>query len=259
MNVARIPYLNPAPFYADWDDPPFRVVDMVPRRLGRAAREGSIDGGLMAAADFFDLSGTFELVRPPMGIAASGHVRSVALFSSRAPTDLSGGRIGLTGESSTSRRLTRLMARAWWRLEGVEWVEEADIEGDPVESVDALLLIGDRALEAMADPGHQGWARPVDLATEWWAWQGLPFVFAVWAVRSAVPAGERERFAEFLAGSLAVGEGRIGEIARAHAGRLGDAATLAAYLENFTYRLGAPEIEGLERFRALLAEHGVTG
>lgn len=257
MNVARIPYLNSEPFYAGWgDDPPFDVVDMVPRRLGEAARDGAVDAGLMAVADWFTLDGVFDLVSPPMGIAAREHVRSVILLTDHQPRQLDGARIGVTGESSTSRRLLELLATAYWEIEA-EWVPEAEIPGDPADSVDALLLIGDRALEAMADPDRKGWRRAVDLAAEWWSWQALPFVFAVWTVRSAVARRERERFSGFLTGSLAIGVERIEEIAAEHANGLGDADALRAYLSHFAYRLGGEERAGLARFRDLLAEHDI--
>lgn len=257
MKVAKIPYLNAAPFYAGWgEDPPFDVVEMVPRRLGEAARDGVIDAGLMAVADFFTVDGSFDLVSPSMGVSAREYVRSVILLTDRQPQRLDGASIGVTGESSTSKRLLELLAKAYWEIEPT-WVPEAEIEGEPREAVDALLLIGDRALEAVADPDRRGWRRAVDLAAEWWSWQALPFVFAVWAVRSGVARRNRERFAGFMTGSLAIGVERIDEIAAACADGMGDADTLRAYLNHFVYRLGAEERAGLERFRDLLAEKDI--
>ena len=52
---------------------------------------------------------------------------------------------------------------------------------------DAALLIGDIALaRAMLRRAVAGRGQPYvfDLATEWQAWTGLPFVFAVWAARA---------------------------------------------------------------------------
>lgn len=253
MKVARIPYLNAAPFYAGWgEDPPFETVDMVPRELGKAARDGAIDAGLMAVADWFRVDGTFDLIDPPLGVAAAEHVGSVVLFCRESPRRMDGARVAVTGESSTSRRLAQLLAVASWESE-IEWVPEDSVE----EEVDGLLLIGDRALALMSDPGRGGWERQVDLATEWWEWQSLPFVFAVWTVRSALPRRQRERFSGFLSGSLALGSERLAEIAEEHAGRLGDAEALQAYLEHFTYRLGSDELDGLRRFRDLLAEYDI--
>jgi len=258
VKVARIPYLNARPFYCGWgDDPPFEVVEMVPRELGEAARNGLVDAGLMAVVDWFMVNGAFDLVRPPLGVAATERVRSVVLFTHHPPARLSGARIGITRETSTSRRLLELLAVAWWKIEDVEWVAEEEIGGPPAEAVDAMLLIGDTALEVAADPGLGGWSRAVDLAGEWWAWQGLPFVFAAWVVRTAVERRERERFGGFLSGALALGTERLDRIARDHAGPLGDAGSLRDYLGRLDYRLGSAQLEGMQRFRDLLAEHDI--
>lgn len=258
LKIARIPYLNAEPFYAGWgEDPPFEVIELVPRALGAAARDGVIDAGLMAVADWFTVSGDFALIEPALGVAAHQQVRSVVLFSDEPVRLLSGKRIGVTGESSTSRRLLELLAVAKWGIEDVTWVPEEEIAGAPRGDVDALLLIGNRALEVVALPDRGGWERAIDLAAEWWAWQELPFVFAAWVVRKAVPRRDRERFAGFLSGSLALGGERLDEIAEAQAGKLGDAETLREYLENLVYRLGPSELEGLQRFRDLLAEHDI--
>lgn len=256
MRVARIPYLNAEPFYSGWgDDPPFESVSMVPRELGAAARDGTIDAGLMAVADWFRVDGSFDLIEPSVGIATHEEVRSVVLFAHGGSRGLDGGRVIVTRESSTSRRLAQLLAVARWEV-AVEWVPEDEVEGD-VRDAAGLLLIGDRALEQMARPDRGGWERSLDLAAEWWDWQGLPFVFAAWAVRSALPRRERERFGGFLSGSLALGSERLAEIAAAHAGPLGDAEALQAYLERITYRLGPEELAGMRRFRDLLAEHDI--
>jgi chorismate dehydratase len=257
VKVARIPYLNAEPFYAGWGDaPPFEVVDMVPSVLGRAARAGEIDGGLMATADYFGLENEFELVDPKMGVAARRHVRSVVLLSNDSPSGLDGRRIGVTGESSTSVQLLKLLARARWNIDAT-WVPEEEITGDPRGQVAGLLLIGDRALEAMAAPDRSGWMRTTDLATEWWAWHELPFVFAVWVARKTLSEQERNRFAGFLAGSLAVGRLRIDEFVATHPGSLGKPDVLRRYLEHFDYRLDEAEFEAIDRFKRLLAEYEI--
>jgi chorismate dehydratase len=258
VKVARIPYLNAEPFYLGWgEDPPFEVVEMVPRELGRKARSGLIDAGLMAVADWFEVDGEFVPVSPFMGVAAREQVQSVILFAHDPPRRLARKRIGVTDESSTSRRLLELLARARWKIDGVTWVPESEIVGDPRETVDAMLLIGDRALELAMDADHGGWEKAIDLAAEWWSWQALPFVFAVWTVRAALPRRDRERFSGFLSGSLALGSERLAEIAADYAGLRADADALRTYLENLVYRLGPEEQEGLQRFRDLLADFDI--
>ena len=52
-------------------------------------------------------------------------------------------------------------------------------------SADALLLIGDEALQAKKE-GVQGFPIVTDLGEEWFEWQGTPFVFARWVVRKSL-------------------------------------------------------------------------
>ena len=216
--------------------------------------DGTIDAGLMAVADWFRVDGTFDLLEPALGIATREEVRSVILFARTGPRRLDGARVVVTRESSTSRRLAQLLAVARWETE-IDWVAEDDVE-DP-RAADGVLLIGDRALALMAEADRGGWERTIDLASEWWDWQGLPFVFAAWAVRSALPRRERERFGGFLSGSLALGSERLAQIAERRAGRLGSAEDLLAYLERIHYRLGPEELEGMRRFRDLLADRDI--
>src|SRR5207237_4149335 len=96
--------------------------------------------------------------------------------------------------------------------------EEAD--------ADAVLLIGDRAMRACLP----GYAHAYDLGQEWHDWTGLPFVYAVWAVRAGVDLGP-------VAGALHEakrrGCARVGAIAHREAPRLGlDAGFCRRYLGN---------------------------
>jgi predicted solute-binding protein len=102
--AARIPYANAAPFYALWSEAPFAVRNLAPRDLGHEAEAGTVDLGLMAAADFLRLRDRFELLGP-MGVATRGAVQSVLLFSRKPAAALGGGVISVTPETSTSIRL----------------------------------------------------------------------------------------------------------------------------------------------------------
>ena len=99
---------------------------MAPRDLGVAAGNGTIDAGLMAVADWFREDGSFELIEPELGVAASEHVRSVILFSNENPGRLDGRRVAVTRESSTSRRLAQLLAVAYWKAD-IEWIPEDEL------------------------------------------------------------------------------------------------------------------------------------
>ena len=253
--IARIPYLNSEPFYARWREAPGSTVDLPPRALGEEARAGRADAGLMASADWFALDPVFERVGT-YGITCRGPVRSVLLISRRPVRELGGAAVDLTNHSQTSVALTRLLLRLRYGLDGVTYRRRA-IESGQTPAGDAWLLIGDAALAARRAALEDG-LHVIDLGQEWLSWTGLPFVYAVWAVRASLPADDKQRLAAFLEDSLAAGEqdlAGMGRRASERAPSMGTPAELAAYLAAFRYRLGPDEEAGLARFRALWKEH----
>jgi chorismate dehydratase len=121
------------------------------------------------------------------------------------------------------------------------------LDADPeTVKTDAVLLIGDRAMRACLP----GFKHAYDLGQEWTDWTGLPFVYAVWAVREGIDVNEVEGP---LSEAKEKGLNHVGEIAHREAPRLGlDAGFCRRYLTNIIhFDLGAKELEGLERFHQL--------
>jgi len=249
--AARIPYANAAPFYALWNEAPFAVRNLVPRELGREAEAGNVDLGLMAAGDFLRLKDRFEMLQPPMGVAARGNVQSVLLFSRRPAAALEGALVSVTPETSTSIRLLKLLLNVQRGLSGVRYVR-----GLEPSQADALLMIGDSAMR-MRNHRPEGFTHTLDLGADWLAWTGLPFVYAVWAVRTSLDPEVRADLNRFLDTSLAAGLGALPEVARQQTEPGWTAAETEAYLRRFHYRFGPDDLQGLERFEALVREHGL--
>jgi len=249
--AARIPYANAAPFYALWADAPFAVRNLVPRELGREAAAGTVDLGLMASADYLRLADRFELIRPELGVAAHGPVQSVLLFSRRPANSLAGALISVTPETSTSIKLLRILLDVRRGLEGVRYVRGLE----PAQA-DALLMIGDRAMR-MRKHQQDGFTHTLDLGSDWLEWTGLPFVYAVWAVRSALDAQAREELGTFLESSLAAGLADLPAVARQQTEPGWTQDEVEAYLRRFHYRLGPEDLAGLTRFETLVREHGL--
>jgi len=110
---------------------------------------------------------------------------------------------------------------------------------------------------ARREVARRGVPHAFDMATEWRRWQGLPFVFAVWAVRGGVDLGPAEHaFAKAKRAGLA----RAGEIAAREAGPLGlDPGYVRRYFTNILhYDLGPAELAGLDRFHGLAAALGLA-
>jgi chorismate dehydratase len=244
--IGQISYLNSQPFYPLLGE--HRLVAMPPRRLGELAERGEIDAGIMATADYLALADRYEPLGN-LGIANREEVRSIILFSRRRLGELSGARIGVTEETSTSFQLLRLL------LEVRERVKPASYERGLRQEADAYLVIGNEALRARRQP-PAGFPHRYDLASEWWAWRKLPFVFALWTVKRSLPEQDKRDFQALLERSFAIGMAEVDRIAAEFAGDLGSPEELASYLRNFHYRLGPEEWRGLEEFRALTAKKG---
>jgi chorismate dehydratase len=244
--IGQICYLNSQPFY------PLllgehRLIPTPPSELGRMASKGEIDAGILATADYLVNADRYEPVAG-LGIANREEVRSILLASKRPMDEFDGAVVGVTEETSTSVRLLKLLLEVH---RGVR--PKAYVRGSR-EGSDAFLVIGNEALSQNHSPSPD-YPHRYDLASEWWAWKGLPFVFALWAIRSSLPASVKESFRDLLLRSFEVGLAKIDEIATECAGELGSPAELASYLRNFHYRLGADEMRGLEEFRRLVTEH----
>lgn len=244
--IGQISYLNSQPFY------PLllgqhRLIPTPPSELGRMASKGEIDAGVLATADFLLNSDRYEPVAE-LGVANREEVRSILLASKRPIHELDGAIVGVTEETSTSVRLLKLLLEVRHRVHPKAYARGLRT------GADAFLVIGNEALSQRKTPSP-AFPHRYDLASEWWAWKELPFVFALWAIRRSLPVNVKEGFRELLLRSFEVGLSRIDEIAAEFSGEMGSPDELASYLRNFHYRLGADEMRGLEEFRRLVLEH----
>ena len=221
----------------------FELVDCVPRALGERAAKGEILAGPLPLVEFFRLEDRFERLGP-FGIAVRGQARSALLFSRVPIRQLDGARIAVTEETATTVRLLQALLQRRYNL-------TASYERSRDPEAEALLLIGDEALRFR----HTNTQYPfeIDLGFEWWLWQHLPFVFAVWAIRNDASAQEKRAIELALTKSLGMNQHQLEPIAQEYASTLDiPAPDLQMYLSSFIYRLGPMEEEAIGRFRALL-------
>ncbi|PIP44574.1 MAG: ABC transporter substrate-binding protein, partial [Deltaproteobacteria bacterium CG23_combo_of_CG06-09_8_20_14_all_60_8] len=115
-----------------------------------------------------------------LSISASGPVGSVLLLSRYAPQELSGKTVLLSSQSATSASLVRIILEEFFQVTPCYETGSLDARlNDPARPA-ACLAIGDEALR-FARSGV--FPIVLDLAELWQQHTGLPFVFAVWAVR----------------------------------------------------------------------------
>jgi len=114
-----------------------------------------------------------------------------------------------------------------------------------------MLLIGDQAMRTRKRP-PEGFVHTLDLGADWLEWTNLPFVYALWVVRSALEESVKAEMRTFLEASLAAGLATLPEVARRTTDPGWSAEETEAYLRQFHYRFGPQELEGLARYEALV-------
>jgi chorismate dehydratase len=250
MRVGAVNYLNSKPLIYELGQlaPQIELSLDLPSRLADRMAAGELDVGLIPAVEYLRAA-DYSLI-PGIAIATRGPVLSVTLFSRVPWADVTS--LALDEGSRTSAALAQVILRH--RYEVRPRLEPLPIDADPeAVTTDAVLLIGDRAMHACLP----GFPHAYDLGEAWTEWTGLPFVFAVWAVRPGVELGRTEAaFHEAKRRGLA----NAGQIAEREAARLGlGAGFCRRYLTNvIRYDLGPRELRGLQRFADLAAEIGLV-
>ena len=250
LRVGIVNYLNSKPLawgflkghHADLFAPSFHPPALVARLLG----QGNLDIGLIPSIEVQRIPNLRVL--PDMCIAARHEVRSVLLVS-RVPIG-EVRRVALDQNSRTSATLLRILMRERWGLDP-EYLHERPDPDRMLAEADAALIIGDPALRVDREK-----YQIVDLAAEWNALTGLPFVFAVWAVR---PEVEIPDLPFYFKSSLRYGLSSLDTLVRESAAEMGlDSSEVRAYLtDNLSFFLRQDEIAALEEFYRRAHAHGM--
>lgn len=249
VRVGAVSYLNTKPLvfgFRDFAGDMELILDL-PSRLADQLADGRLDVALIPSVEFLQ-GADYQMVSDGC-IASRGPVLSVKLLS-RVPMDRIR-TLGLDGASRTSVALVRILLA---RRHGLAPVLRVLPAAAPWElcDVDAVLVIGDRAIALPPDGFEQVW----DLGEEWYRDWHLPFVFAVWAARRGTACA---RVAEALTRARDAGLAHLEEIARREGPVVGlDPLSCLAYLrDNLHFYFGADERRGLELFRRLAEEQGL--
>lgn len=249
----------------DFEHPPLREqlatrysIDwMLPSECADRLTLGEADLGLVPIAA---LAANPNLrVLPGCTIASRGRVRSLLLVR-RAVQELTQIRtVAADTASRTTVAYAQILFKKWG--DGVPRFlpMAADLDA-MLERADSAIIIGDPALMALEERANR-YERTGeelvyhDLATEWRALTGLPFVSAVWAARADVDSGVAEDFIRSRDHGLA----NIDALAREWSRKipLGE-ETIRAYLtENIHYVLDEECVEGIRGFFREAAAAGV--
>ena len=250
LRVGIVNFLNSKPLawgflkghHADLFAPSFHPPALVARLLG----QGNLDVGLIPSIEVQRMPGLKVL--PDLCVASRHEVRSVLLIS-RGPIE-EVKKVALDQNSKTSAALLRILLHERYGL-APEYLHERPDPERMLAEADAALLIGDPALKVDREK-----YQVLDLAAEWNALTGLPFVFAVWAVR---PEVEMPDLSFYFKSSLRYGLSSLDNVVRESAAELGlDSSEVRSYLtDNLSFFLRGEEIAGLEEFYRRAHQHGL--
>lgn len=242
LRLSVVDFLNARPL--TWgllrDPPPGVSVSRdVPSVCAAKLASGEADVGLIPSIEYQRIPGL--RIVPGLGIAASSEVRSVLLVSDVSREKI--GSVALDPASRTSAALTRILLKRCYGL--------APDYRPGGEAADARLIIGDPALKTRLN-GHV----VLDLAAEWRAFSGHPFVFAFWAVRESAATPE---VAALLRRSYDAARENFGAMVREESAASGlSEPVVEDYLRHaLHYELDTGDLEGLDLYYRLAAEEGL--
>jgi aminodeoxyfutalosine synthase len=246
--IGKIPYLNSVPFYENIERRQFKILPVSPRRMGVLSAKGMLDAGLFSLANYIQQKDQLDPL--DFCIATRDQVKSVLLFSNHGWQDLKGKTIGITDDTATSVLLLKVLLERRYGVKAVFKRMHAGVNN--FTEFDAILLIGDEALRSRKI-GLAGFEIVYDLATEWYEWKKLPFVFAIWAVQKSMPANLRNELVGIIQRSLTRAEDNYASVGKSHAQRIGLTIDESVeYLEGFNYRVGEREQAAIEMFQGIL-------
>ena len=244
------------------DPPPgVQVSRDTPSACAAKLASGEVDAGLIPSIEYQRIPGLKAV--PGLGIAASSEVRSVLLVSDVSREKIRS--VALDPASRTAAALTRILLKRVYGLEP-EYRETVNGKRETTSALsgsssvsrfpssgpsDARLIIGDPALKTRLN-GHV----VLDLAAEWRAFSGHPFVFAFWAFGPGVDPADAEAL---VSASYEAGCRDFPLLIREEAAESGlSEAVIEDYLRHaLHYELDAGDLAGLALFYRMAAEEGL--
>lgn len=240
FRVGSVPYLNGAPLTRGLED---QIVFLPPARLAELLRRDQLDAALVSVTEVL-MEDRYDIL-DGVAIASLGEVKSVVLAHRRPLEDVEV--VYCDPASLTSVQLLRVLLAERGLRPALRPLASYDPAGYP----DYVMLIGDPALDFALGPHEH---EILDLGAAWYELTGLPFVYAVWALRRGVDhAALRRQLREARSFGLATLETIIAE--RTEYTRDFRRDYLGWHIH---YHLGSDERRGLGRFLEMMRRLGVA-
>src|SRR5580658_1932823 len=238
FKVGSVPYLNAVPLTRGLEE---QIIFAPPSELARLLQRDELDAALVSLTEVL-LNDRYDIL-DGIAVASLGEVKSVFLAHRRPLAEMR--EIYCDPASLSSLNLLKVLLAE----NGLKPELRPLPDYPAAPALENVLLIGDRALEfARSAPPHELW----DLGTAWFDLTGLPFVYAVWALRRVPNEALRRRLRE----ARNFGMDTLDYIISSRTDF--DYDFRKDYLSwHIHYHLGTAERRGIARFIELLRKHGL--
>ncbi|SDP02475.1 menaquinone biosynthetic enzyme MqnA/MqnD family protein [Desulforhopalus singaporensis] len=258
VKIGMVSYLNTAPIHEKWkasvtcDN--WQLVEACPADLNRKLAAGEVDMGFVSSFEYGKHPDDYKILAD-LSISANGPVGSIFLFSHVPIEQLDKAPVLLTEKSETSVHLVKIILEEFSKVKPV--YSSGDVMAADKNEYRAVLAIGDEALK-MAE--SSSYLYEFDLGDIWKKETGLPFVFAVCAVREGFCKEHPEALAKIHKELLRCrdeGKADLDTICTLCASRIPMAKKKChQYLEGIEYDLSGPKRRALETFFKILIKRG---
>lgn len=256
--IGMVNYLNTAPILEKWKQSvhcdTWKLVEATPAELNKMLLEGKIDLGFVSSFECGVHPEEYKILSG-LSISANGPVGSVFLFSHVPLDQLNEAPVLLTSQSETSVQLVKIILEEFNNV--VPLYSSGDILDMDATQFKAVLAIGDDALRLVEESTY---LYQFDLGDIWKRETGLPFVFAVCAVRDEFFQSHHETLRTIhneLLRCRDEGLADLEAVCEISAPRIPiSKRKCQEYLKAIEYDLAGPKRKALEKFFALLIKRG---
>lgn len=174
IKISIVNYTNTLPFkWALKKSELLKEIDLqedIPSICAQKLKFDQVDMALVPVALLAELPQYF--IESEYCIGANKKVDSVMLYSDVPLDEIK--TITLDYQSKSSITLTKILCKFFWKI-SPQFIDAVPGFEKQTKGTNASVVIGDRTFELNGKYKHD-----YDLATEWYKFTGLPFVFAAW-------------------------------------------------------------------------------
>ena len=196
QKISVVSYLNAKPFIYGLMHAPngshFNYCLDIPAVCAAKLATNEVQVGLIPVAAMLDIKN--PQIITDYCISAHEAVNSVFIFANTRIDEIH--TIYLDPHSRSSNNLAKILLKFYWNKAVV--FKERTIDFVSLQDGEAFVLIGDRTFGIQEQYQHV-----YDLATAWFNFTQLPFVFAAWVANTVLPADFIKEFNDVLAYGLA--------------------------------------------------------